>query len=77
MKLKSEMTIGEAERLYKHDRRLELNPAFQRDSVWSVRERLLLIDSILKGYPLPAVFLCVRRDGRKVKYDVIDVKQRI
>ena len=77
MKLKSEMTIGEAERLYEHDRRLELNPAFQRDSVWSVRERLLLIDSILKGYPLPAVFLCARRDGRKIKYDVIDGKQRI
>jgi len=56
---------------------LNLNPGFQRKSVWGLKDRKKLIDSILRNYPLPAIFLYVReKDGRQI-YDVIDGKQRI
>ncbi len=57
--------------------RLNLSPGFQRKSVWTIRHRQRLIDSMLRRYPLPAVFLYKREhDGRDV-FDVIDGKQRI
>lgn len=56
---------------------LNLEPGFQRQSVWSERDRAKLIDSILRNYPLPAVFLYRREDGGQIFYDVIDGKQRI
>ncbi|CAB5009708.1 MAG: DUF262 domain-containing protein [Actinobacteria bacterium] len=57
---------------------LNLEPAFQRNSVWSTRDRQLLIASILHGIPLPSIYLYkqVGRAGRPV-YDVIDGKQRL
>lgn len=62
--------------LYEHGF-LELNPGFQRQSVWAERDRAKLIDSILQNYPLPAIFLYARRQDGDVIYDVIDGKQRI
>jgi len=62
-----------------HDRgHLNLNPGFQRQSVWKERDRAKLIDSILRNYPLPAIFLYKReeKDGKLV-FDVIDGKQRL
>lgn len=56
---------------------LNLEPGFQRDSVWNLKDRQGLIDSIVRGYPLPAIFLYERTEGHHVKYDVIDGKQRI
>jgi 5-methylcytosine-specific restriction endonuclease McrA len=59
------------------DRQLNLNPGFQRESVWSDRDRAKLIDSILRRYPIPAVFLHERHQEGSIVYDVIDGKQRI
>lgn len=56
---------------------LNLEPGFQRQSVWSERDRGKLIDSILRNYPLPAIFLYRREDNGQIIYDVIDGKQRI
>ena len=42
---------------------LNLEPRFQRPSVWSERDRATLIDSILRNYPLPAVFLYRREES--------------
>jgi len=57
---------------------LDLNPGFQRSSVWSERDRAKLMNSILRNYPLPSIFLYERntKDGNTI-YDVIDGKQRI
>jgi len=43
---------------------LNLNPGFQRASVWRDSDRRRLIDSILRNYPLPSIFLH-RPDWRK------------
>jgi hypothetical protein len=57
--------------------RLNLSPGFQRQSVWKDRDRAKLIDSILRRYPLPAIFLYRREDDGDLVYDVIDGKQRL
>jgi 5-methylcytosine-specific restriction endonuclease McrA len=56
---------------------LNLEPGFQRQSVWQERDRAKLIDSILRNYPLPAIFLYRRNEDGEIIYDVIDGKQRI
>lgn len=59
-------------------RRLNLDPAFQRQSVWSTRDRQLLIESLLEGIPLPSIYLYRQiGSGGVPKYDVIDGKQRL
>ena len=56
---------------------LNLSPAFQRKSVWRDRDRSLLVESLLRGFPIPAIFLYQRNEGGRVCYDVIDGKQRL
>ena len=53
---------------------------YQRKSgVWSEDKKSFLIDSILKNYPMPAIFLrpCVDNNTGKTVYDVVDGKQRL
>ncbi|MGV0741015.1 DUF262 domain-containing protein [Mycolicibacterium sp. XJ870] len=61
------------------DEELVLNPNFQRGSVWSPQARTYLIDSILRGYPIPKLLLRteVDRDTRRTKRDVVDGQQRL
>jgi 5-methylcytosine-specific restriction endonuclease McrA len=61
---------------YENDQ-LNLEPGFQRSSVWSESDRGKLIDSILRNYPLPSIFLYKRYEAGNLIYDVIDGKQRI
>ena len=53
--------------------------SYQRKSnVWAEDKKSFLIDSILKNYPVPAIFMrpIVDEDG-KTKYDIVDGKQRL
>lgn len=52
---------------------IDLHPAYQRNFIWSPKDQRLLIDSILKGYPLPNFFLYKKSDG---KYEMLDGQQR-
>jgi hypothetical protein len=57
---------------------LELDPPYQRRSVWSPRDRRYFLDTIFRGYPSPAIFLYKRLDeAGKAIYDVVDGKQRL
>ena len=56
---------------------LNLEPGFQRDSVWTISDRKKLMESIFQNYPIPSVFLYRRSNGGKLEYDVIDGKQRL
>ncbi len=69
-------TVQDLVNYYEQDQ-LELSPVFQRESVWRLRDRSKLIDSILNGYPLPSIFLYQRTDAGQIVYDVIDGKQRL
>jgi hypothetical protein len=59
------------------NRQINLEPGFQRQSVWTLSDRRRLIESIVAGYPLPSVFLYQRSPRGRLTYDVIDGKQRI
>ncbi|MCO5238353.1 MAG: DUF262 domain-containing protein [Chitinophagaceae bacterium] len=60
-----------------NNKQLNLNPGFQRNSVWGLKDRAKLIESIIRNYPVPAIFLYRREENGKIVYDVIDGKQRI
>ena len=73
------LTISE---FYDHytSNKYRFNVTYQRKSgVWSEDKKSFLIDSILKNYPVPAIFLrpCVDNDTGKTVYDVVDGKQRL
>jgi hypothetical protein len=56
---------------------LNLEPGFQRDSVWTISDRKKLIESLFQHYPVPSIFLYRRNENGEIRYDVIDGKQRI
>ncbi|MFJ7858949.1 DUF262 domain-containing protein [Peribacillus sp. NPDC097206] len=58
----------------------DYKPSYQRKSnVWSIEKQSFLIDSLLKNYPIPPIFLHAVLDTNKGKtvYKVIDGKQRL
>ncbi len=61
------------------DGELVLNPKFQRGSVWPTAARSYLIDSVLRGYPIPKLLLrtIVDRNTRRTIRDVVDGQQRL
>lgn len=69
-------SILDLKNLYAHGH-LNLEPGFQRQSVWTERDRAKLIDSILRNYPLPAIVLYKREQDGDLVFDVIDGKQRL
>lgn len=65
---------------WQRDRALELNPNFQRRPVWKPGAKSFLIDTILRGLPVPIIFLRDMRSDLKTlkpKRDVVDGQQRI
>ncbi|TKI26310.1 DUF262 domain-containing protein [Bacillus cereus] len=55
-------------------------PDYQRKgNVWSIEKQSFLIDSLMKNYPIPPIFLHTKTDVStgKTKYFVIDGKQRL
>jgi uncharacterized protein with ParB-like and HNH nuclease domain len=63
--------------LHKRDL-LDLDPPFQRRSVWNQTYREQFVDTILLDYPAPAIFLFGRIDEHGgVTYQVVDGKQRL
>lgn len=60
---------------YAKDQDLELNPSYQRDSVWSTSDSQLLIDSILRGIPIPSIILTQVEGDDKLQ--IVDGKQRL
>jgi 5-methylcytosine-specific restriction endonuclease McrA len=71
-----EKTIDDIILKFKH-RQINLEPGFQRKSVWTNTDRTHLIQSIVRNYPLPNVFLYERQQDGHLIYDVIDGKQRL
>ena len=58
------------------------NPEYQRGSTWRRRQQQLLIDSVLRGYPLPRFYFEQKTSvdvlgNQQVSLDVIDGQQRL
>jgi len=59
-------------------KRLDLNPPYQRKSVWSPSYKRYFIDSILNNFPCPTIFVNAETDPMGVTiYRVVDGKQRL
>jgi len=62
-----------------HDQdRLVMKPPFQRNPVWTDAQRSYLIDTILRGYPIPEIYVqeSVDEKGEEV-YTIVDGQQRL
>ncbi|PSJ22921.1 hypothetical protein CVH10_03245 [Halomonas sp. ND22Bw] len=55
------------------------DPPYQRRSVWSDEKQSYFIDSLLRNFPIPPIFLHRKIDSEtgKTTFDVIDGKQRL
>lgn len=57
------------------------NPEYQRGAVWNKTQKKKLVDSVLRGYPIPLIYLHRIRQaaGRLVseRFEIIDGQQRI
>lgn len=56
-------------------KKLNLTPSYQRGDVWPTKDRQALIESILRGIPLPSIILL--KTGAATPHDVVDGKQRL
>lgn len=58
---------------------LELSPKYQRNSVWNDKAKSYLIDTIIRGFPIPPIFLRQRIDvkTKTIHREVIDGQQRL
>lgn len=57
--------------------KLDLNPSYQRDIVWTNTESQMLIESILRGIPLPSVILSQTTSNGRRSWQIVDGKQRL
>ncbi|WP_152649285.1 DUF262 domain-containing protein [Demequina flava] len=56
---------------------LELSPSYQRADVWPTADAQQLIESVLRGIPLPSIILLKELTEDGTRYDVVDGKQRL
>ncbi len=60
-----------------NNHRLELKPDFQRNEVWSRAAQIMLIDTIIKGIPIPKIYIkSIMNNGNTYRV-VIDGQQRL
>jgi hypothetical protein len=73
MKFRIEIwTISQIRELYNQEK-LNLNPPYQRRFIWSLIDQQTLIDSILRGYAIPNIFLF---EKKKNQFEMVDGQQR-
>jgi uncharacterized protein with ParB-like and HNH nuclease domain len=58
---------------------LELSPKYQRNQIWNLKAKSYLIDTIIRGLPVPQIFLRQNTDVKTLKTfrEVIDGQQRL
>jgi hypothetical protein len=57
---------------------LQLRPPFQRNPVWTEKQKSYLIDTILNGYPIPELYMQEYTDAEgNDAYVVVDGQQRV
>lgn len=62
------------------DKRIIVRPFFQRRQVWNNADKERFIDTILKGYPFPEIFIAEgKREGKGIRREklLVDGQQRL
>ena len=57
--------------------RINVDAEYQRGAVWTKAQKALLIDSLMRGFDIPKVYLSKLPDGSEHLFNVIDGKQRL
>lgn len=58
-------------------KRMNLQPDFQRFYIWDTKKEQSFIDSLMRGYAIPPLWLWTRKRNGKTTHDVIDGQQRL
>ena len=61
-------------KIYRMRGKIDLSPEYQRGKVWTKDRKLLLLDTIIKGMHVPAIYL---RDLDNEYYECVDGQQRL
>ena len=62
---------------WNNNKRLELQPDFQRNEVWTKAAQIMLVDTIIQGIPIPKIYIkSIMVDGNTYRV-VIDGQQRL
>ena len=56
---------------------IKLDPSWQRGAVWDKSRKALLIDSILRGYDVPMIYLLKTNESQPYHFEVVDGQQRL
>lgn len=56
---------------------IDVRPEYQRPLVWTLKQKRLLIDSILRGYDVPKMYWHRQPDGSEFEFHVVDGQQRL
>jgi Protein of unknown function DUF262 len=62
---------------YFNGKKINLIPPFQRGHVWTLPLRRKLLENIVQGRPIPAIFLYKEAAGSQFAYNILDGKQRL
>ncbi len=62
---------------YLNSGKINLIPSFQRGHVWTQPLRRRLVENMILGKPIPAVFLYTEPTGATYAYNILDGKQRL
>ena len=57
--------------------RLFVDQKYQRKLVWSLSDKELFIDSLIKKFPIPNIMMVEYNENEKITYGIIDGLQRI
>jgi uncharacterized protein with ParB-like and HNH nuclease domain len=63
--------------LYGLRERIDPTPDYQRPPAWVLKQKQLLIDTILRGYDIPKMYWQRLPKGQKIEFGVIDGQQRL
>ncbi|WP_424972075.1 HNH endonuclease family protein [Dinoroseobacter sp. S76] len=56
---------------------IDVRPEYQRPLVWTLKQKRLLIDSILRGYDVPKMYWHRQPDEEQFEFHVVDGQQRL
>ncbi len=62
---------------YFNSKKMNLIPPFQRGTVWKLPMRQRLVQNMVNGRPIPAIFLYKDADGPQTNLNILDGKQRL
>lgn len=70
---RNQYSIYELKRKYDKNK-IIMDPTFQRNDVWGLKQRSELIESVVMGLPLPLIYLAENKEGQLI---VVDGRQRL